>query len=207
MEGKDETRDYIDYEEVGAPSNVRRAKRPSKLTLSVSILFALAAVANLSVWIWVTRGPRNALDEDWNHCGRSSAEAVRRGCVMEPLFYGWMPKQCVYQKLTERYPVFEDRKWFLEQAMINEVDAEALWRGDNIKVYTHLYHSEHCLFQWRKVMFAMENQERYIDNKTISIHHSKHCADQIVEGHIEGDDAINEVELGFYRCRNTVWAS
>lgn len=118
MEGKDETRDYIDYEEVGAPSNVRRAKRPSKLTLSVSILFALAAVANLSVWIWVTRGPRNALDEDWNHCGRSSAEAVRRGCVMEPLFYGWMPKQCVYQKLTDRYPVFEDRKWFLEQAMI-----------------------------------------------------------------------------------------
>ncbi|UKZ65763.1 uncharacterized protein TrAtP1_006956 [Trichoderma atroviride] len=118
MESKDETRDYIDYEEVGAPSNVRRAKRPSKLTLSVSILFALAAVANLSVWIWVTRGPRNALDEEWNHCGRSSVEAVRRGCVMEPLFYGWMPKQCVYQKLSDRYPVFEDRKWFLEQDMV-----------------------------------------------------------------------------------------
>lgn len=56
-------------------------------------------------------------------------------------------------------------------------------------------------------MFAMEKQERYIDNKTISIHHTKHCADQIVEGHIEGNDAINEVELGFYRCRNTLWAS
>jgi hypothetical protein len=89
----------------------------------------------------------------------------------------------------------------------NEVDAEALWRGENIKVYTHLYHAEHCLFQWRKIMFAMDNHERYIDNKTISIHHSKHCADQIVEGHIEGADAINEVELGFYRCRNTLWAS
>lgn len=118
MEGKDEARDYIDYEAVGAPSHVRRANRLSKLTLSVAILFVLAAVANLSVWIWVTRSPRNALDEGWNHCGRSSAEAVRRGCVMEPLFYGWMPRQCVYQELVDRYPVFEDRKWYLEQDMI-----------------------------------------------------------------------------------------
>jgi hypothetical protein len=118
MEEKDESRDYIDYEEVGAPSHVRSAKRPSKLTLSVAILIALAAVANLSTWVWVTRRPRNALDEEWNHCGRSSAEAVRRGCVMEPLFYGWMPSQCVYQELSDRYPVFEDRKWFLEQDMV-----------------------------------------------------------------------------------------
>lgn len=118
MEGKDEARDYIDYEEVGAPSHVRRTNRPNKLTLSVAILFVFAAVANLSVWIWVTRSPRNALDEEWNHCGRSSTEAMRRGCVMEPLFYGWMPRQCVYQELTDRYPVFEDRKWYLEQDMI-----------------------------------------------------------------------------------------
>lgn len=118
MEGKDEARDYIDYEEVGAPLHVRRANRPSKLTLSVAIIFALAAAANLSAWIWVTHGSRNALDEEWNHCGRSSSEAARRGCVMEPLFYGWMPRQCVYQELTDLYPVFEDRKWYFEQDMI-----------------------------------------------------------------------------------------
>lgn len=26
--------------------------------------------------------------EEWNYCGRSSALAKERGCVMEPMFYG-----------------------------------------------------------------------------------------------------------------------
>ena len=44
-------------------------------------------------------------------------------------------------------------------------------------------------------MYAINNREPYIDNKTISIHHSKHCADQLTEGR-EGEDAVNEVEIG-----------
>lgn len=51
--------------------------------------------------------------EDWNYCGRSSATAMERGCVMEPMFYGWMPPQCVYPELTETLHVFEDRKYFM----------------------------------------------------------------------------------------------
>ena len=91
--------------------------------------------------------------------------------------------------------------------MKNEVTPEALWHGENIRVYTHIYHGEHCLFQWRKVMFAIDNQEPYIDNKTISVHHTTHCADQMTSpGGIEDEHAVNEVELGFYRCRNTLWA-
>ncbi|KAL7928079.1 hypothetical protein V8C35DRAFT_326250 [Trichoderma chlorosporum] len=196
MEQKEQSRDYIQYEEVGVPLHVRRTNRlscmawPSKCVISLMVLLILAVVANLGTWFWVTRGPRDALFEEWNHCGRSSEEALRRGCVMEPLFYGWMPKQ----------------KWYLEQDMINEVEPEALWRGSNIKVYIRIYHGEYCLFQWRKIMFAINNQELYIDNKTISIHHSSHCADQLTAGR-EGDDAINEVELGFYCCRNTIWAT
>ncbi|KAL7952897.1 hypothetical protein V8C34DRAFT_318645 [Trichoderma compactum] len=187
MKQKNQVRDYIQYEEVGVPSHIRRTKRPScverpsKFIISVVVLFILAGVANIS-------------------------EAMQRECVMEPLFYGWMPKHCVYKELSDRYPVFEDRKWYLEKDMINEVKSEELWRGSNIKVYTHIYHGEHCLFQWRKIMFAINNHEQDIDNKTISIHHSSHCADQLTVGR-EGDDAINEVELGFYRCRNTLWAS
>jgi hypothetical protein len=50
--------------------------------------------------------------ESWKYCGRSSATAMERGCVMEPMFYGWMPPQCVYQELSESLPVFEDRKYY-----------------------------------------------------------------------------------------------
>ena len=50
--------------------------------------------------------------EDWNYCGRSSATAMERGCVMEPWFYGWMPPRCVYPELSSSLPVFEDRDYF-----------------------------------------------------------------------------------------------
>lgn len=124
MEQKDQVRDYIEYEEVGVPSHIRRTKRPScmerpsKFSILMVVLFILAGVANIGAWLWITRGHRDALNEEWNHCGRSSEEAMRLGCVMEPLFYGWMPKQCVYKELSDRYPVFEDRKWYLEKDMI-----------------------------------------------------------------------------------------
>jgi hypothetical protein len=118
-------RNYIQYEGLGTPKHHRRGRRPdctdrrSKIVAGLLALVILVGVAaNAGIWLWVKRGPRDALEEDWNHCGRSSEEAMRRGCVMEPLFYGWMPRQCVYQELSDRYPVFEDRKWYLEKDLI-----------------------------------------------------------------------------------------
>jgi hypothetical protein len=92
--------------------------RTRRVAGAVAAMLLLATALNLGVWLWTPNGPRDALDEEWNECGRSSQEAMRRGCVMEPLFYGWMPRQCVYQELTDRYPVFENRKWYLEQDRI-----------------------------------------------------------------------------------------
>lgn len=46
----------------------------------------------------------------------------------------------------------------------------------------------------------------FIDNKTISMKHSKHCADQLsVSSEIANGPRANYIELGFYRCRKTIW--
>jgi hypothetical protein len=68
------------------------------------------------------------------------------------------------------------------------------------------YHDEHCLFQWRKLEYAVDNRMDFIDNKTISMKHSKHCADQLsVTCEIANGPRANYIELGFYRCRKTIW--
>ena len=36
------------------------------------------------------------------------------------------------------------------------------------------YHSEHCLFQWRKVQYGMHNSV-----ESVSLEHSDHCANQL----------------------------
>jgi hypothetical protein len=74
--------------------------------------------------------------EEWNYCGRSSRVAMEKGCVMEPLFYGWMPRQCVFQELTDQFPVFEDREWFADKNMTIPLSPESLWKGEHIMIYT-----------------------------------------------------------------------
>jgi hypothetical protein len=66
------------------------------------------------------------------------------------------------------------------------------------------YHGEHCLFQWRKLQYAMHYRKEFLDNKTVSLRHSRHCADEL-SSWFEGPNDASVVELGFYRCRKTSW--
>jgi hypothetical protein len=177
--------------------------------------------------------PDTVPDEDWNHCGWSSKVAIEKGCIMEPLFYGWMPSQCVFKELSDRFPVFEDQTWYTDPDLSIPIPPEELWRGEHDPIYTkrfvsfstpslsqlmmnfirkieglvitrNTYHGEHCLFQWRKLQYAMHNQKEFIDNKTVSLRHSGHCADELSTW-FDGLNEANIVELGFYRCRKTIW--
>lgn len=67
------------------------------------------------------------------------------------------------------------------------------------------YHDEHCLFQWRKLQYALEKKMKYIDTKTANYKHSKHCADALQEGREPQTGLGQEVVLGFYRCHRTTW--
>jgi len=74
--------------------------------------------------------------EDWNYCGRSSDAARARGCVMEPMFYGWMPAKCVFRELTDSLPVFKDRTYYSDENMTRKLLPEQLWAGEYKIVYT-----------------------------------------------------------------------
>ncbi|KAI0391626.1 hypothetical protein F5Y17DRAFT_439820 [Xylariaceae sp. FL0594] len=145
--------------------------------------------------------------EEWNYCGRSSDEARRRGCVMEPMFYGWMPPQCVFRELSDTLPILDDRPYFQDYNMTKPVSPRELWDGVYPVVYTTRYHDEHCLFQWRKLHYAMTNRMEFVDNKTMSLHHAFHCADSITTSPepVQGGKVPNYVALGFYRCRKLFW--
>ena len=60
----------------------------------------------------ITESLRLMEQAEWNDCGVTSEIAMSRGCLMEPLIYGWVPPQCLFEELTMKYPVFEDRTWY-----------------------------------------------------------------------------------------------
>jgi hypothetical protein len=56
----------------------------------------------------------------------------------------------------------------------------------NIDPMSNRYHSEHCLFQWRKLQYGMHNRVEFLDNKTVSLGNSGHRADQLSGGTVRG---------------------
>jgi hypothetical protein len=99
----------------------------------------LVFILSLSAIHVLTPSPRTAAEreaEDWNYCGRSSTIAMERGCVMEPLFYGWMPPQCSWKEFSDKWPVFEDRKWYSDMNMTIPIPPEDLWAGRHVHIYT-----------------------------------------------------------------------
>jgi len=102
------------------------------------IVFILSA-STISI---LKPSPKTAAEieaEDWNHCGRSSKVAMERGCVMEPLFYGWMPPQCSWKEFSDRWPVFQDRAWYSDFNLTIPVPEEDLWVGKHPHIYTNKY--------------------------------------------------------------------
>ncbi|PMD37711.1 hypothetical protein L207DRAFT_586045 [Hyaloscypha variabilis F] len=138
-------------------------------------------------------------------CGTTSDEARARGCIKEPMVYGWMPKECYYPDLTSEYHPFEDREWYTTNKFEERVTPEELWAGAREHVYTHVYHTEHCFFLMRKLSRAVDRRERYIDHKSLQVEHADHCSRSITETR-EGVNSTNDVVLGFYRCIPLPWA-
>jgi hypothetical protein len=138
-------------------------------------------------------------------CGTSSDEAQAQGCIMEPMVYGWMPKECYYADLTSEYNPFEDREWYMSNEFEERVTAEELWAGARKHVYTHMYHTEHCFFLMRKLSRAVDRKERYIDNKSLQVAHADHCSQSITSVR-EKANSTNDVVLGFYRFIPLLWA-
>ncbi|OTB06567.1 hypothetical protein M426DRAFT_112630 [Hypoxylon sp. CI-4A] len=198
----------IKYDPLNAPPRSKLEVLRSKLwpfiagVSTAALVFLLLQLANSTTTS--TKTPEEVENEEWNNCGRSSEAAMSRGCVMEPNFYGWFPSRCVFPELTDEYPVFENREWYSDVNLTQAISVEDLWGGKHAKIYTKRMHGEHCLFQWRKLRYGLENQKDFLDTKTFSAHHAKHCADQLSE-RCEGEEDKTEVELGFYRCKKTTW--
>ena len=139
-------------------------------------------------------------------CGETNEEAIARGCVMEPMLYGWMPKECYFEKLSRQYTPFEDREWFTGSDYQERVPPEDIWAGKHKQIYAHQYHGQHCLFLSRKLSWAVAQRSEYLDLKTLNVEHTDHCAEVLMDHGAEGKNASNNVKLGFYTCVRMFWA-
>lgn len=178
--------------------------------MAILILFLVAALASVIHFSQGTasESSRHRVDigtDEVHDCGHSPAEARAKGCHIEPMLYGWVPDACFYPSLSADFDALSDRQWYADINMTEPLTASQMWQAEIPHVFTHSYHAEHCLFLWRKLAWAVEKQVAWIDSKAMDIHHTNHCSDLVSHGS-EDPNGVNDVVLGFYKCKRLRWA-
>lgn len=119
-----------------------------------------------------------------------------------------MPPQCQYSEVTKSNDIAKS-PWYADQNLTQPLNEEQILKGESIIIWTdHLsYHTEHCLFLYRKLMYAMAKRMKWLDKKTLSSEHANHCVKELIGGPGGKRDHITRVwvQLGMYTCEEMMW--
>ncbi|KAF5870824.1 uncharacterized protein Bfra_009378 [Botrytis fragariae] len=203
MDSKHVRYDQLPLEEGSSPPETRKAtSNTRRLFQGVLCAAVLASIIIGAFWIWLHKHPNRPQYID---CGSSVEEALSKNCVMEPMIYGWVPRECYFSDLSSQYSPFEDREWYTDDTYTVQIPPADLWAGKNKHVFTHKYHSTHCFFLWRKLALGIARRADYLDDKSLDLEHSDHCSEVLDHYGGETSNSTNDVVMGFHRCERLAW--
>ena len=205
---------YTDYEHLPRDEDEQRqAETQVSRQRPWLRVFGIVSLILLSSILGAVVGSSRPLKKFWQHehiksCGRTSSEARARGCVLEPMIYGWIAPECQYPDVTKANDPWEDWQWYRDENMTQPLSREQLDRAEALDLWTNRagYHLQHCLFLYRKLMYAVDNKVQWIDRKTLAAHHAYHCIDQLGSGGTERWNATTWTGLAMYDCVRSPWA-
>ena len=135
-------------------------------------------------------------------CGRSTTDALARGCKYDILTNHWVPGHCVDPESIEDYQ--SDGSWFgfadhgrTERLSIEEMSRLPFY-------YTSARdHIVHCAKLWKKQYRAAVDGRESIDSVIADEHHTMHCAEYLINMTDWGTDFWNmpiKVFPGYSGC-------
>ncbi|KAH8651633.1 hypothetical protein BGZ60DRAFT_420877 [Tricladium varicosporioides] len=149
-------------------------------------LIVLNIVALVSISATTLRSPQPKLPSITS-CGNTSTYARSNGCHFDVMSFSWLPPACYDEKLIEEFLAMESWKWFSDSEGTQPVPLETVQKGDAPQMYVSWsYHIDHCVFMWKKMHRALENDgpiDAYIGN----YHHTQHCGHMLMMNQNETD--------------------
>jgi hypothetical protein len=114
---------------------------------------------------------------EYRNCGSSSAEARRRGCIMDVISRTWHVPQCYDAELAEEFINLKDWHWYTDTSGKTELSRAEVERGDGPDPFyvTREYHLLHCQFVFRKLQRAIQYNTP-VDSYMGNYNHTKHCS-------------------------------
>ncbi|PGH07163.1 hypothetical protein GX51_01950 [Blastomyces parvus] len=98
-------------------------------------------------------------------CGKTRAEAVSRGCVLDIMGTAWLPPLCYDKELAEEALLPDTNlakvggsgvfPWWESHNHTTEIPQDSLQYKDDLVGYTwETFHMAHCLYDWRVLVKA-----------------------------------------------------
>ncbi|KAH8811045.1 hypothetical protein F5884DRAFT_669061 [Xylogone sp. PMI_703] len=177
-------RSSIDEQEILAglaTRNRRRARIKHFIKILLGVLVSSLLVGAVLLFLSSQHSSPKSHKEtlEWIPCGSSAAQARAAGCHYEPMQRSWIPDACYTSEPSEEYHPFDDREWYYDANLTQKLDEEGMRKlreGDDLDVYAHFFHNEHCVYCWRKLALAVMNRLPLLDSKVADFMHSIHCA-------------------------------
>ncbi|KAK3053284.1 hypothetical protein LTR09_005453 [Extremus antarcticus] len=99
-------------------------------------------------------------------------------------------------EVIDRYDdIFDRWTWFSDPGLTDPLEhswqLDLLRTGNYSSVFTSAQnaHEVHCLYTWRKLNFAMEQNKSWIDARSLEYSHAEHCAVSLTQI-ISDDDQV-----------------
>jgi len=187
--------------------NRQRWATPGQLLCIVVIICSSMAAG---AFVFALARPHSLPSSDWITCGKSVGEAVAKDCVFDIMMNGWVPQECYNHELSEQYIARHDEfRFFADHLGYQELTLDDVRKGDHMTLYTtRNHHYAHCAYIWEIQGIAIAGG-LYIDEHSMNLEHTKHCAGLLLRSHQIRDEADigngtrvpQIVEIGFMRCR------
>ncbi|KAK6596845.1 hypothetical protein H4I96_09497 [Botrytis cinerea] len=202
MDSKRVRYDQLPLEENSSPPETRKTTSITRRLIQGFLCVAvLASIIIGSIWAWSHKHPNLPQYID---CGSSTEEAISKNCVMEPMIYGWIPRECYFADLSAQYSPFEDREWYTDDTYTVRIPPQTYGRErTNTLLRT-------CIT--RRIVFSSGGNwhwglrgERIIWMTKVWIWSIRITVPRFwitMEG---TSNSTNDVYLGFHRCERLAW--
>lgn len=111
------------------------------------------------------------------HCGNSSEEAIKNGCVIDFIPGAWVHPDCYDKDLERDFLEYAGRHWYADPEGKQELSEDFMRQtgGPNPVYVSMKYHDAHCAYTWRKLHRAVLRGTP-IDSQIGKYPHTKHCS-------------------------------
>ncbi len=108
-------------------------------------------------------------------CGETPAQARASSCVFDVMLQSWVPSDCYYEELSEKYLATYRWKWFYDKHAEKEMPDEVMRLGEHNSAFmVDNFHRRHCMYTWEITTLALKGKRPLLD-AFLSPSHVGHC--------------------------------